>query len=79
MVKSVSEFRSPEKYRKNYIRDGLMEYVGTTGGKPIILQGNIHRGNEGFCGRGYLSNVNPPSTKVEGFQHCALKKAQRLL
>ena len=23
--------------------------------------------------------VNPPSTKVEGFQHCAFKKAQKLL
>ena len=26
-----------------------------------------------------LQGVNPPSTKVEGFQHCVLKKAQRLL
>ena len=23
--------------------------------------------------------VNPPSTKVEGFQHCAIRKAQKLL
>lgn len=57
MVKDVSCFRSSEKYQKNYIRDRLMEYVGATGGKPVILQGNIHRGNEGFCGRGYLSNI----------------------
>lgn len=35
----------------------LNQYVGTTGGKPVILQGNIHRGNEGFLGRGYLSNI----------------------
>lgn len=31
----------------------------------------------GFFPSSYL--VNLPSTKVEGFQHCVLKKAQKLL
>lgn len=67
----------------------LVEYVRSLGGHLYRVGGSVRDEAVGLkphdydyvviCNEDDMECVNLPSTKVEGFQHCVLKKAQKLL